>query len=104
MQENKIDIEIVDQTNSTKSDDNIEAIEVLLEVNQLLASRENKADYSLMKDIKKIQVQIGFEVARANGGTLGVEQQPNRLAHLFCELSNSRHKLTYPSMLGMAHV
>ena len=57
-----------------------------------------------LQDIAGIQVQIGFEVARANGGTLGVEQQPNRLAHLFCELSNSRHNLTHPGVLGMAHV
>ena len=33
IQENKSDIEIVDQTDSTKSDNNIEATEVLLEVN-----------------------------------------------------------------------
>ena len=46
---------MVDQTNSTKSDDNIEATEVLLEANQLSASKENKANYSLMEDIKEIQ-------------------------------------------------
>ena len=55
IQENKSDIEMVDQTNSTKSDDNIEATEVLLEANQLSASKENKANYSLMEDIKEIQ-------------------------------------------------
>ena len=55
IQENKSDIEIVDQTDLTKSDDNIEATEVLLETNQLSASKENKANYSLMEDIKEIQ-------------------------------------------------
>ena len=47
-QENKTDIEIVDQTNSTKSKDSIEVVEVLLKEDLLLINREIKKEYSLI--------------------------------------------------------
>ena len=52
LQENKTDIEIVDQAIATNSKDNLE-VQVSIEKDQLIASKKSKIEYSSMEDIEE---------------------------------------------------
>src|SRR5438132_6447775 len=53
--ESKSDIEMLYQTNSSKTDDSIVEIEVIPEEDCILTLEKSKEDYSIMEDVKEIQ-------------------------------------------------
>ena len=51
----KTDIEILDQTDTSRTDNSIVEIEVISEEDHMLTLEKSKEDYNIMEDVKEIQ-------------------------------------------------